>query len=183
MSVPVNAFLNAYWRGTPETLIFRAPGLYTEYLGPTTNVLARALWKTPVFDFRHDLLGSMGPYQTAQAVRGGQTFGGGITLAINPVFTPPTFAIPAVQINVYTMEYGHLSDPTLIRRINDIQDVTSDFFDPINDGTTAPYSPVLTAMGPQGLRYWRCALIIDILNQATQTPVSTFPVTVEATCW
>lgn len=183
MSVPTDAYLRAYYRSTPYQLQFQAPGLYAEYLGAPTNVVARAIWKTPIFDFRPDLLNSMGPQQSsATPIRGGQTFGGGITLAIMPTYTPPGTPLNPVQVNVYTLEYAHLSDPTKIQRINDVQDVTEDFFDPINATfTTPPYSMTLTASAPAGVRYWRCAVIVDIITNDLQ--VLDFPVSIESTCW
>ena len=135
----------------PNNVIF---GRTFEQIGVDADTCtARAVWSTPIIDL-FPQLGSLGADQT-------ETVSIGPGASVFARIIPTDFAVISdlpSELEVYTMESAHPSDPSQVRTVKARQQISVDFF--VGNASTglmwsAPYKTA---------RYWQVTLIFDWLN-------------------
>jgi len=177
-SNPKNATDRAYYADNARQVLFAPPAAYDPlWLGDQTRVAQRGLWGTSVLDLRPDLMGSMGPTPSATPVRGGQSFGGGVPVAVLFEFTTlPQF------MNVFVLDFVHLTNPSpnSLVRVNNVQDVSADFYDGMPPTAPSPFHVLLRLYPPDGCRYWQGLVVFDVLERNVAPELPTITVTATA---
>jgi len=195
-SVPQEAApeIRAYWAGTPYPLGFSLPGNYNPTgtvtatglasdplsnpaFGPWTQVglvanqdfiasgvVGRAIWTSPLFDLRPDLKASHSYMPNAYRINRSAAFGAGAKLMCQ-TYGHDTI-VGNQDIAVYSVEYGHISEPQNIRWMQKRQEVTSDFFDNADGPEGCSILEIQPAGGSSPIRYWGVTLIFDIMDGA-----------------
>lgn len=177
--------IRAYWSGSPSPINFtNAPLAVGDPLNAQIYnqpppfgldpLVARGMWRSPVFDLRPDLKGS-GSYQPeARPINRSSDFGRGSRLLLR---TSPGFqgAFPT-DFKVYCVEMGATSNPRELFALNARQDITAHFFDPILSQQGVPptepglenfYSGASTlGWEPAGnpIRYWAVVVIFEVIT-------------------
>jgi len=136
---------------------------------------ARALWRSAVFDLRPDLRASASvDYTVAFPINRSAAFGAGGALScmigvINGALQDLPLATAQV-LELYTVEYGHVLDPTQLAALDTRQNATSTLW-------AAQTGTALLAFTPPAnpIRYWQVALIFDLItvDGAADPPVPT----------
>lgn len=155
-SVPADAYKYACCNDPFRPLTFAIPT--SNQYGDATGVVGRAVYFSPVFDFRPELKGLFGPTPTAQPIRGRSgSYGAGIYLTMQFVGVAATAAL---NIRVWSLEYGHIFDPAGLQLLGTREDATGEFYDASGTSGEAN-SCVITLSAPEGLRFWRGGLCVD----------------------
>jgi hypothetical protein len=149
-----------YWFSTEQPLVFGNPAVapYSDpEWGPTTDVTARAIWQSPIFDLRPDLGNASNYRPQAKPIPRDST----VRLQI---FRPDgVFLVnSANDFLVYSVESVAISNPARLLASNDRQEITHDFY----DGSQAS----LLGWTPPGVqspvRFWRVSVIFDWIDLA-----------------
>lgn len=112
---------------------------------------ARTIWQTPVIDLRPDLRNAMGSDQTESIPMGP---GSTVFAKIEPMDFAVIADLPA-NLEVYTFESGHASNPSLVESIKARQQISDDFY--VGNQSTG----LIWAPPPGAERFWRVTLIFD----------------------
>lgn len=143
--------------GAPFPAAYQNPGL-----GPLTGVANRAIWQSPVFDLRPDLGGNYRPVATR--------IPGAARMHLQCYTSDGTFltALPS-ELEVYSVEAGHLANPQEIKFIEERFDISTDFYQG-TESTVLEWSPPGAPM-----RFWRVSVIFDWYDALNPPP--------RLTCW
>ena len=177
--------IRGYWSGSPSPIAFQTAPLgagdpaNAQVYDPAPPVglnplVARGLWRSPVFDLRPDLKGS-GSYQPeARPINRGSDFGRGSRLIVRT--STSLGQVFPLDFKVYSVEFGATSNPREMFAMNARQDITAHFFDMIQSQQGVPpnepglenfYSGASTlGWEPAGnpIRYWAVMMIFEVTS-------------------
>ena len=152
-SVPNVAGLQvpSFWLSQATIAIFRTQNLITPPPAAESDVIARALISSPVFDLRPELGGSAAtmPDNAFPIYHGGMA-------ACSFLMTGPALVTQPIRVSCY--ERADFQDPESMQITTQPQEITEDYFDGLQNA-------MLTFSPPPGPpRYWQVSILVDLLD-------------------
>lgn len=133
-----------------------------------------AKWGSPLFDLRPDLRGAGGTVLAGTPIwkGAGQGIGGKLWVQVMGLRNVTGGVSATENLRVYSQEFGHITDSTMVASISTAIDVTEDFFksSTIVTGTNGADSAPMAFSAPgEGypMRYWRIQLIFKRMKQGS----------------
>lgn len=152
-----------HWIDAEKPIVFQNAPLAAPYnnpvFGDTTGVAARALWASPILNFRPDVADANNYRPQATAVPGAAR----LHVQIRDLAGLFLSDLPS-SLEVYSLESTAIIDPDRIRAIEERFDISSDFY--------AGTQSTLLEWAPPGapIVFWRVHIIFDWMDVVAGAP-------------